>query len=245
MNMKRIKNKLAVIVVPALLAATSEISIALAQEPTPGYNTKIPASIMTPDKVETRIGTLEFFDGIPTKETAALVYDNLDFLRGVETFINGIPATSIEGLRLGLASIGAKYSNQVVIFDQLMDSNPLFLTGNTSTVYATPFLDLKKDSPTVVEIPAGAGPGTVNDAYFRFVIDMGAPGPDRGNGGKYLILPRTMRATLKAPSVVWNRKSTVRSISLLSLPVMSTGLLYVDFSLMASLKQLPRCGKKV
>jgi hypothetical protein len=29
----------------------------------------------------------------------------------------------------------------------------------------------------------------VNDAYFRFVIDMGAPGPDRGKGGKYLILP--------------------------------------------------------
>jgi len=30
---------------------------------------------------------------------------------------------------------------------------------------------------------------TVNDAYFRFVVDMGAPGPDRGKGGKYLILP--------------------------------------------------------
>ena len=50
---------------------------------TPGYNTKIPESIMTPNKVETRIGTLEFFDGIPTKKTAALLYDNLDFLRGV------------------------------------------------------------------------------------------------------------------------------------------------------------------
>lgn len=27
---------------------------------TPGYNTPIPAKIMTPDSVETRIGTLEF-----------------------------------------------------------------------------------------------------------------------------------------------------------------------------------------
>jgi hypothetical protein len=60
-------------------------------EPTPGYNTNIPEYIMIPDKVETRIGTLEFFDGIPTKKTAALVYDNLDFLRGVETFLIGIP----------------------------------------------------------------------------------------------------------------------------------------------------------
>jgi hypothetical protein len=175
-------------------------------EPTPGYNNKIPESIMTPDKVETRIGTLEFFDGIPTKKTAALVYDHLDFIRGVETFLNGLPATSLEALRLGLAALGAKNSNQVVIFDQLMDSNPLFLTGNTSTVYCVPFLDLKKDGPTVIEIPAGAGPGTVNDAFFRFVIDMGPPGPDRGKGGKYLILPPDYKG--KVPKGYFTAKST-------------------------------------
>ncbi len=50
---------------------------------------------MTPDKVETRVGTLDFFDGIPSKETAALVYDNLDYIRGVETFLNGMPAASL------------------------------------------------------------------------------------------------------------------------------------------------------
>jgi hypothetical protein len=158
-------------------------------QPTPGYNTQIPEKIMTPDRVETRIGTLEFFDGIPTKETAALVYDNLDFLRGVETFLNGVPAASVEGLRLGMAEIGARECYQPLVFDNLMDSNPIFLTGNTDTVYCAVFLDLQKDGPTVVEVPAGAGPGTVDDAYFRFVIDMGAPGPDRGKGGKYLLLP--------------------------------------------------------
>ncbi len=40
----------------------------------------------------------------------------------------------------------------------------------------------------VIEIPAGLGPGTINDAFFRFVADTGAPGPDKGKGGKYLIL---------------------------------------------------------
>jgi hypothetical protein len=173
----------------ALFAAGLFAPTAFAEKATPGYNTKIPESIMTPDKVKTRIGTLKFFDGIPTKETAALVYDNLDFLRGVETFMNGIPATSLEGLRLGMAAFGARNSNQVILLDKLMDSKPLFLTGNTSTVYAIAILDLKKDGPTVIEIPPGAGPGTTNDAYFRFVIDHGAPGPDRGKGGKYLILP--------------------------------------------------------
>lgn len=112
----------------------------------------IPESIITPDKVKTRIGTLEFFDGIPTKQTAALMYDNLDFLRGVETFLNGIPAASLEAFRVGQEEIGAGNSNQVLLFDKLMDSKSLFLTGNASTVYVCAFLDLKKDGATVLEI---------------------------------------------------------------------------------------------
>jgi len=31
--------------------------------------TSIPKSILTPDKIETRIGKLEFFDGFPNDET--------------------------------------------------------------------------------------------------------------------------------------------------------------------------------
>jgi hypothetical protein len=160
-----------------------------AEEPTPGYNNTIPEEIMTPDSVDTRIGTMRFFDGMPDDATVQKAYDNLDFMRGVETFLNFIPATSLEGLRRGMAELGADEAHEVVIFDKLMGSDPLFLTGNTDTVYAGVFLDLERDGPVVVEVPPGAGPGTVNDAFFRFVIDMGGPGPDRGNGGHYLILP--------------------------------------------------------
>jgi hypothetical protein len=67
--------------------------------PTPGFNNKIPPEILTPSTVETRIGTLKYFDGLPTKETSQKVYDNLDFLRGVEVFLNFVPAASIEGIR--------------------------------------------------------------------------------------------------------------------------------------------------
>ncbi|HRK35318.1 MAG TPA: DUF1254 domain-containing protein [Candidatus Hydrogenedentes bacterium] len=156
---------------------------------TPGFNQIIPEKIMTPDKVETRIGELNFVDGVPTDETTRKVYDHLDFMRGVEVFLNFIPATSLEGIRLGAAELGATKSNQALLMDHLLDSNPLFLTGNTDTVYCMVFLDLEVDGPTVVEIPAGCGPGTVDDAFFRFVIDMGGPGPDQGKGGKYLIVP--------------------------------------------------------
>jgi hypothetical protein len=156
---------------------------------TPGYNQLIPPSIMTADEVETSIGTLEFFDGMPSEKTVELVYDNLDRMRGVEVFLDFVPLASIEGLRRGMVGLGVEKANQILLYDGLMDSNSLFLTGNTDTVYAIGMLDLERDGPTVVEIPAGAGPGTVNDAYFRFVTDMGAPGPDRGKGGKYLLLP--------------------------------------------------------
>ncbi len=158
------------------------------EEPTPGFNQRIPEKIMTPDAVDTPIGTLEFFDGMPTADTLTKVYDNLDLWRGVETFLNGIPATSIEALRLGFIEAGIDAGHKVGIF-AMMDSTPLFLTGNTDTVYAVTLLDLAASGPVVVEVPPKCGPGTVDDAFFRFVVDMGAPGPDRGSGGKYLVLP--------------------------------------------------------
>ena len=182
----------------ALLCLLSfTLTHAYAEQATSGYNHKIPESIMTPDVVDTRIGKLDFSDGRPSKSTVQKVYDNLDFARGMEAFLNFIPATSVEGIRLGMATLQATQSNQCVVFDKLMDSAPLFLTGNTDTVYASVMLDLQRDGATVVEIPPNAGPGTVNDAYFRFVVDMGAPGPDRGKGGTYVILPPDYEGDLK------------------------------------------------
>ena len=170
-----------------------------AAQNTPGYKNKIPESILTPDHVETPIGDLNFFDGMPDEETVQKVYDNLILMRGVEAFLSGIPATSVEAIRLGGVDIGAKAVNDVLLFDKLMDSDPLFLTGNTDTVYATAILELDRDGPTVVEIPPGTGPGTVDDAWQRFVVDMGAPGLDQGKGGKYLIPPPDYEGDLDGP----------------------------------------------
>ncbi len=146
------------------------------------------ASISTPDQVQTSIGTLKFLDGAPLPETAEMAYDYLDTMRGVDAFLKGMPGASLQGLIKGAHSLGAVESNQVVIFDKLMDSQSLFLTGNTSTVYVLPNLDLKRDGPTVLEAPAGML-GAFNDAWFRYVQDVGPAGPDKGKGGKYLILP--------------------------------------------------------
>lgn len=148
--------------------------------------TPIPPQITTPDQVETRLGTLNFGDGVPDKQTVATLYDNLDFMRGVETFLNNIPGASMVAIRRGLHSVGLN-NGTVGIFETLMDARSLFLTPNSESVYAMTWLDLN-DGPVVVESPPNTL-GVVNDFWFRYVSDLGNAGPDRGQGGKYLFLP--------------------------------------------------------
>jgi hypothetical protein len=146
------------------------------------------AAISIPGKVETAIGTLEFFDGVPTDETITAVYDNLDRMRGMDVFLDNVGAVSMYSVRKGLAAAGAEGANRIAIFEQLMDSQTLVVTANTSTLYAYTYTDLAADGPTVIEVPPGML-GFLNDAWQRFVGDMGVTGPDKGKGGKYLVLP--------------------------------------------------------
>jgi len=153
----------------------------------PRMATEIPAAITTPDRVETRIGTLEFFDGFPTRETVDLVYENLDFLRGVEAFLTAMPAASLQAIRRGFRDAGVEGNGVVLVTEELMDAHSLFLTPNTESVYVMTWLDLS-GGPMVVESPPNTL-GMVNDFFFRYVADLGNAGPDRGQGGTYLFLP--------------------------------------------------------
>ncbi|UPJ61474.1 DUF1254 domain-containing protein [Bradyrhizobium sp. 192] len=146
----------------------------------------ISPAISTPDKVETRIGTLDFKDGMPSKETIAKIYDNRDFTHAFSAFANTLQGVSIRALHKGFLSIGVK-DNEVLVFSELMDAKSLFLTANADTVYYMGMLDLTK-GPMVLEVPPKAL-GAIDDYWFRWVIDIGLPGPDRGEGGKYLVLP--------------------------------------------------------
>ena len=152
----------------------------------PKMATDIPASITTPDVVETRIGTLRFFDGLPDKATVQTVYDNLDFQRGVQAFLTAIPAASAYAMRTGIRTFGPD-NQTVLISESLVDARSLFLTGNTETVYNVLWLD-SHDGPLVIEVPPNAL-GVIDDFWFHYVTDVGYVGPDQGKGGKYLLLP--------------------------------------------------------
>ncbi len=145
-------------------------------------------SISIADEVKTDFGTLEFFDGVPTDATINKLYDNLDRSRGVQAYLDNVAGVSIQGVLDGLGRAGADAPNKIALFGALMDSKSMVLTANTSTLYAYAGTDLGNDGPTVIEIPPGML-GFLDDAWQRFVSDMGVTGPDKGKGGKYLVLP--------------------------------------------------------
>jgi hypothetical protein len=170
----------------ALLTASLALPAFAQTPPVMKMTTPIPPQITTPDSVETRLGTLKFFDGFPDDATVEKVYNNLDFERGVQAFLTAMPGASVYGLREGFRSQGAD-NQTVLIMEGLMDSKSLFLTPNTETVYNLMWLDLK-DGPLVIETPPNIL-GIVDDFWFHYVGDLGNAGPDKGKGGKFLLLP--------------------------------------------------------
>jgi len=148
--------------------------------------TQVPEGIATPDKLETAIGTLTSFDGVPDAVTTQKVYDNLDLQRATQAFLSSIQVASMYAMEKGMLEAGPA-NTTVLIFEDLMDSKALWLTPNTVSVYMGSWLELG-DEPMVIETPPNVL-GFVDDAWFKYVVDFGNAGPDKGKGGKFLILP--------------------------------------------------------
>ena len=156
-----------------------------AQEQPPRYSAKVPPSITTPDRAETALlGTLSFRDGMPSAETAEKALDFLTVSRGVEAFLSGLSATSIQGMMDGYKSIGVNPGDLVIT--RFMDARMLFLTPNTSTVYGSAELNVA-DGPIVLVIPPRVL-GPVMDGMMHYITDVGFVGPDQGKGGRYLFV---------------------------------------------------------
>ena len=133
----------------AIYAALLSGSIAGAQEVrTMKMTTQIPEGVTTPDNIQTRVGELNFFDGVPDAESAQKVYNLLDFTHAYQTFLDGTKIASMDGIRKGILEFGPA-NTTAVLFEELMDSKALFLTANTTSVYMFSWLELG-DEPMVI-----------------------------------------------------------------------------------------------
>lgn len=144
------------------------------------------SAYMTPEEIRHGTQVLHFSKGFPTKETTDAIYYKVDRQRAVDAFINGYPAVSLQALRQGFVQAGVD-DNDVLVFSKLMDSKSIFLTANDDTYYFWSFINLAR-GPMVVDAPKDVL-GVFDDMWWRWIGDMGVSGPDRGEGGKYLLLP--------------------------------------------------------
>ena len=194
-----------------VLVLTSALFLTSAHAQAPKEAAKLPPSITTPDKVESSIGALEYKDGAPNKETVAKVYDYLDLMRGVEAFVNAYQGASVAALFKGFNDAGVP-DNTALIWSELMDAKSLFLTANADTIYFWVNLNVSQ-GPLVVETPP-LSLGVIDDIWFRWVTDFGLPGPDRGEGGRYLLVPPGYKGELPESGYFVHRLRTTRATAL-------------------------------
>jgi hypothetical protein len=158
----------------------------------------------------------QFERGYPAAGTAERAYDAADLRRAVEAYKFFYSTIATEALMQQMLPAGAK-PNEVSV---VMATAPRHQvpTGNSDTPYAIGTLDLKAAGPMVVELPPGTFIGFVNDHNCRWVMDMGTIGPDKGQGGKHLVLPPEDKGEVPSGyyvgrSKTWKALLAIRSLS--------------------------------
>ena len=139
------------------------------------------------------------FEGRPTPESSRRLMDELLFPRASQIYLWALPVINTYGMKEGSeAKFGAGY-NVLPVFKKRLNAKTLITTPNSDVIYALSYVDVGKDGPLVFEAPPGlqgmfldvwqrpiTGPTLENKTYLG---DIGLPGPDKGKGGNFLILP--------------------------------------------------------
>jgi hypothetical protein len=137
--------------------------------------------------VATRVGKLDFELGVPTKETVAKLYDEMDFQRACQLYLWALPAVnSMQAKRYANVVCGST-GGDCAVFEGYHNLSGC-LTPNVITPYISGDLDLAKSGPMVVEVPEGLLAGSAMDFWQRPLTDFGVLGPDQGKGCRYLFL---------------------------------------------------------
>jgi hypothetical protein len=141
----------------------------------------------TNGSINTSIGTLTLKNGYPTEETSRKIYDDIDSQRAAQAYLWALPLMGMvqwqseQRNKFGAGNLD--YVDYLTFQDKLG-----LLTANATTPYVMGFPNLDQSGPLVMEVPEGATAGGVTDFWQRPLTDSGQTGPDKGKGGKYLIL---------------------------------------------------------
>lgn len=167
------------------------------------------SSLTTPDEVVVGDRKVVFDGGVPTRGGADDAYALMDRAAAFDAFVQGLPAVSLWAIHKGFVEAGVQ-DGDVFLASGLLDCRSLLLTANCDTVYFIVFLDLS-DGPVLVDVPPDVL-GAADDMWWRWVIDFGVPGPDRGAGGRYLFAGPGYEGTLPEGGVFVARSRTNRVV---------------------------------
>jgi len=126
--------------------------------------------------------------------TSTKLADRTLHRRAVEAVIWSTPAVNYDLMYQAMVrdTKAGEGSNKVVYWSRLFDWKNQTLTPNPDSIYFMAFMNTKDVGPVVLEIPPaeeGSITGSVDNCWQTAIEDVGPAGMDKGEGGKYLILP--------------------------------------------------------
>ena len=151
----------------------------------------------------------EFVENYPTTESADRLYDEVLFQRACQVVIWSLPATALWAMKKGSEAEFGEGSNVFPIWKDRLSAETIVSTPNSDVIYGMGYLDLGKDGPTVIEVPPKLQ-GILDDFWHRPLTDVGFVGPDKGEGGKYLILPPDFKG--ESPEGYFTFKSSTYNV---------------------------------
>ncbi|WP_413575402.1 DUF1254 domain-containing protein [Bdellovibrio sp. HCB290] len=154
-------------------------------------------------------------NGFPNPSLVKGVQDNQDYQRALTAYRFFFPTVSAEGIFQGTRAQGSVDNESMFI----MAAQPhhVGLTLNSDTPYGGGNIDLS-NGPMVVEVPPGSYIGLVNDHNQKWILDFGIPGPNKGQGGKHLILPPGYKGEIPKGYQVGRSATMKNLVAIRSLP---------------------------
>lgn len=159
---------------------------------------------------------LPFQGGFPAADASQKLRDQADYQRAITAYRFWYPTVSIEGMFSGNREHGIRDGESMPI----LSARPhhLIFTANSDTPYAGGAIDVK-EGPYVIEMPPGPFVGLANDHHQGWVLDLGLTGPDKGQGGKHLVLPPGYKGEVPKGYFVGTSPTYKVFVAIRSLPV--------------------------
>ncbi|MBE4472421.1 DUF1254 domain-containing protein [Vibrio parahaemolyticus] len=138
--------------------------------------------------IPSRVGDLKFESDFPTQETMKNMLNEMDFQRATQAYLWGIPASSIMEW-LNVSRNDFKFEEGQMGFFNTLKQKQGIITANYTTPYVVGTWNLEKTGPLIINLPEAKMAGMLLDVHQRVLSDLSLLGPDKGKGGKYLIVP--------------------------------------------------------